>query len=69
MRYKPIPHTLFEKNRAKLASALKPDSMAVLHSNEEMPRTGDQLYPFRQNSDLFYLSGIEQPHTLSLIHI
>jgi Xaa-Pro aminopeptidase len=32
-----------------------------------MPRNGDQFYPYRQNSDLFYLTGIEQPNTILLI--
>jgi len=47
-----------------MACKLISGAMAIVHSNEEMPRTGDQSYPFRQNSDLFYLSGIEQPHTI-----
>lgn len=29
-----------------------------------MPRTGDQYFPFKQNPDLFYLTGIEQPKSM-----
>ncbi len=29
-----------------------------------MPRNGDQSFPYRQNSDLFYLTGIEQEQTI-----
>jgi Xaa-Pro aminopeptidase len=41
--------------------------MAILHSNDQMYRNGDQYYPYRQNSDLFYLSGIEQEMTVLLL--
>ncbi len=64
MRYKSINNQLFVKNRRKLACMIKADSMVIVHSNEIMPRTGDQFYPYRQNSDLFYLTGIEQPHSI-----
>jgi Xaa-Pro aminopeptidase len=32
-----------------------------------MPRNGDQNFPFRQNSDLFYLTGINQEQTMLTI--
>ena len=35
-------------------------ALAVFTANEEMPRNGDQCYPFRQNSDFFYLTGIDR---------
>ncbi|MBI9033653.1 MAG: aminopeptidase P N-terminal domain-containing protein [Bacteroidales bacterium] len=59
-RYPNIDKNLFIKNRAKLIAELKPNSLAVINSNDEMPRNGDQNFSFRQNSDLFYLSGLEQ---------
>jgi Xaa-Pro aminopeptidase len=67
MRYKPINPFLFEKNRQKLSRRLPSLSLAIVFSNDEMPRTADQFYPYRQNSDLFYLSGIEQPKTILCI--
>lgn len=60
MRYQQIDPTLFCKNRAKLEKKLKPDSLAIIHSSDEMPRNGDQNFPFRQNSDMFYLTGLDQ---------
>ena len=33
-------------------------ALAVFTANEEMPRNGDQCYPFRQNSDFFYLTDL-----------
>lgn len=37
-----------------------PDSLVALCSNDQMPRNGDQYYPYRQHSDFFYLTGISQ---------
>ncbi len=67
MRHESINSYLFEKNRQKLKRRLPLLSVAVLVSNDEMPRSGDQFYAYRQNSDLFYLSGIEQPKTILCI--
>lgn len=58
---------LFGKNREKLFAKLPENSLAIINSNDEMPRNGDQLFKFRQNSDLFYLTGINQPKTILLI--
>jgi len=60
MRYSSINPQLFVRNRAKLVKRLKPNSLAIVHSSDEMPRNGDQTFPFRQNSDLFYLTGLDQ---------
>jgi Xaa-Pro aminopeptidase len=63
MRYEPIPNTLFKRNRAKLQRLLKPASIAIVNSNDSMPRNGDSTFSFRQHSDLFYLTGITQEET------
>ena len=60
MRYSSINQQLFIRNRAKLLKRLKPQALAIVHSNDEMPRNGDQTYPYRQNSDMFYLTGLDQ---------
>jgi len=67
MRYPSIDHEFFIKNRAALAARLKPASVAVLFSNYQMPRNGDQFFPFRQHSDFFYLTGIEQEKSILLL--
>lgn len=53
-----IPNSLFIRNRKNFAAQLPPKSFAVFTANEPMPRNGDQFYPFRQQSDFFYLTGI-----------
>lgn len=55
-----IDKSLFIKNRKKIVNKLKSNSLAIVTSNDELTRSGDQLFPFRQNSDLFYLTGLEQ---------
>jgi Xaa-Pro aminopeptidase len=51
---------MYIRNRAKLVAKIKPGTLAVVNSNDEMPRSGDQTHPFRQNSDMFYLTGLDQ---------
>jgi len=60
MRYNPINKEMYIRNRAKLLNRMKPGSMAIVNSNDEMPRSGDQTFAFRQNSDMFYLTGLDQ---------
>ena len=67
MRYSRIPKDLFIRNRKKLTGRLEKNSVAIVHSNDQMLRNGDQYYPYRQSSDLFYLAGIEQEMTILLL--
>jgi Xaa-Pro aminopeptidase len=67
MKYSPIGKDLFVKNREKLKAKLKPRSVAILNSNDIMPTNGDGTMPFRQNSNLFYLSGIDQEESVLLL--
>ncbi len=67
MKYHPIAKELFIENRKRFRSKIKPGSTAIFHSNDEMPRNGDGNFPFRQNSDLFYLSGIDQEQSILVI--
>src|SRR3989339_449798 len=60
MKYEKIDKQLFQKNRKKLIKEIAPNSLVVINSNDEMPRNGDQNFPFRQSSDLFYLTGLDQ---------
>lgn len=63
MRYEKISTQFFVKNRKKLIKNIPPKSLVIISSNDEMPRTGDQNFIFRQNSDLFYFSGLDQEKT------
>ncbi len=44
-----------------------PNSMAIFVSNDEWPANGDALHSFRQNTDLFWLSGINQEDSMVIL--
>ncbi len=67
MKYTPIEKRLFIENRNRFKASLKPGALAFFNANDEMPRNGDCNFPFRQNSDLFYLSGIDQEQTILVV--
>ena len=62
-----IPNRLFSRNRANFTAQLPPKSVAVFTANEAMPRNGDEFYPYRQQSDFFYLTGINEENSFLLI--
>ncbi len=64
MKYLPIQNNLFINNRKNFLKRLAPNSLAIFHSNDEFPRNGDQTFPFKQNADFFYLTGIDQEQSV-----
>ncbi len=46
---------------------MQPNSIAIFTSNDEWPMNGDALHKFKQNSDLFWLSGIEQEDSMVVL--
>jgi Xaa-Pro aminopeptidase len=68
MRYKTINNALFINNRLHFKAHLLASSIAVFNSNDIMPTNADGIMGFRQNNDLFYLSGIDQEDTILLIY-
>ena len=67
MRHEAIPATLFIENRARLKSRLLPGSLAVVNANDIPPTNADGTRMPIPNSDLFYLTGIEQEETMLLL--
>lgn len=68
MRYQLFPSELFTKNRAKLIAKLPPKSLALISSNDIMPTNADGTMGFKQQTDLFYLSGLDQEETIILLY-
>jgi Xaa-Pro aminopeptidase len=68
MRYEQLSSTLFIKNRAKLIELLPPKSLVIISSNDIMPTNADGTMGFKQNSDLYYLTGIDQEETLLVLY-
>jgi Xaa-Pro aminopeptidase len=67
MRYQKIDNKLFVQNRANFAKKMKSNSIAIFCSNPIMPKSADASYKWRQNPDLFYLSGIDQEETFLIL--
>src|SRR5437762_11927367 len=67
MKYLPLNPEIFTRNRRRFINEMRPNSIAIFVSNDEMPVNGDALYPFKQNSDLFWLSGIVQEDTMVIL--
>ena len=67
MKYTPLAVDFYKQNRAQLISELDTQSAAILTSHDEYPRSGDTTFPFRQNSELLYLTGIDQEETFLIL--
>lgn len=67
VRYQPLDKSLFVENRKRFAALLSNKALAIINSNDEMPRSGDLNFVFRQNGDLFYLTGIDQEDTALVV--
>jgi len=52
---------LYRQRRARFARMIGPDAVALLHSPPETVRNSDVHDPFRQLSDLLYLTGFAEP--------
>jgi Xaa-Pro aminopeptidase len=67
MKYRPIPNSLYIKNRQKFTAQMIPGSLAVFNSNDIYPVSADSTLPFAQHSDILYLSGADQEETILLL--
>jgi Xaa-Pro aminopeptidase len=67
MKSLPLNPELFITNRKRFTDKMKPGSIAIFVSNDEVPSNGDALYPFKQNSDLYWLSGIVQEDSMVIL--
>lgn len=68
MKYKQIDKQLFIENRKKLVCLLDKGSLAIFNANDVMPTNADGTMAFRQNNDLFWLSGVDQEESLLLLY-
>ena len=67
MRHQKIDPRLFVENRQRLAGLLAPNSLAVVNANDVLPANADAVLPMQPNSDLFYLTGVEQEESILLL--
>jgi Xaa-Pro aminopeptidase len=67
MRYKQLNKSVYINNRKRLVTELKSGSLGVFNSNDTMPTNADGTMRFRQNNDLFYLTGVDQEETILVL--
>ncbi len=68
MKYPQIDSKLFIENRERFIKQMKPNSIAIFNSNYEYVWNGDAIHDFKQNSDIFWLSGIDQEDSILIIY-
>lgn len=67
MKHLPLNPDIFVQNRERFAARMEKGSMAIFNSNDLMPANGDAVFPFKQNSDLYWLTGIQQEETMLIL--
>jgi Xaa-Pro aminopeptidase len=68
MKYLPLNPEIFIQNRKRFTDKMEKNSIAIFNSNDELPANGDSLYTFKQNADLYWLTGIEQEDTMLILY-
>jgi len=68
MRLSKISPKLFIENRRRLAELLAPNALAVVNANDTAETNADGTQKTIVNSDLFYLTGIEQEQSILLLY-
>ncbi len=67
MKYLPLNPEIFISNRRRFVERMEKNAIAIFNSNDELPNNGDGLYKFKQNSDLIWLTGIEQEESMLIL--
>lgn len=67
MKYQPLNPDIFIQNRKRFVEKMEKNAIAIFNSNDELPTNGDQLHRFKQNADLYWLTGIEQEDSMLIL--
>ena len=67
MKYLPLDSKIFIDNRKRFVASMRPNSIAIFVSNDEIPSNGDALHAFKQNTDLYWLTGVEQEDSMVIL--
>ena len=68
MKYLPLKSDIFVDNRKRFTEKMEKDAIAIFNSNDELPTNADQLHRFKQNSDMIWLTGIEQEDSMLVLY-
>jgi Xaa-Pro aminopeptidase len=58
---------IHQNRRKELLSQIDDNAVIVISTNPEQFRNGDVTFPFRPNSDFFYLTGFKEPQAVAVI--
>jgi Xaa-Pro aminopeptidase len=67
MRYQRLTKDHYTANRKRFTEMLPSGALAIFHSNDVLPTNADGHMPFKQNTDLFYLSGVDQEESILVV--
>ena len=67
MKYLPLNAEIFVQNRKRFVEKMEKGAIAIFNSNDELPSNGDAIHKFKQNTDLVWLTGIEQEDTMLIL--
>jgi len=58
---------IHKSRRKKLLNQIEDNGLIILSTNPENIRNGDVLYPFRPDSDFWYLTGFKEPECIAVV--
>ncbi len=67
MKYQPLPSGFFKRNRKRFAAQMEPNTLAIFHSNDLVADNADSHYRFTQDSNMYYLSGLDQEEIILVL--
>ena len=67
MKNLPLNASIFNQNRQRFLQRMQKNSIAIFNSNDELPTNGDAIHKFKQNADLYWLSGITQEDSMVIL--
>jgi Xaa-Pro aminopeptidase len=67
MRYEPLKSDLYARHRARFTATLKPNSVAFFNSSDIYPTSADGSFPFKQATDILWLSGVDQEESILVL--
>jgi Xaa-Pro aminopeptidase len=67
MRYTALSSKHYSNNRKRFASRMEEKGLAIFTSNDIYPTSADGTLPFKQHSDIFYLTGVDQEETMLIL--
>ena len=59
---------IYKARRAEVAKRMEDNSILILSSSKLVSRNNDTTFPFRQDSNFFYLTGFQEPDSVLLVH-